>query len=86
MVSATERKAAAELERKRDQKKGQILSLILDREGGNRAEMEGLLIHSIDRASKSADKLSRRIFWLNLIILIVGVLALVVASYEIFYK
>jgi len=84
-LNAQEKKAAAERERLRDEKKEQILHLALDTEG-NRAIMEGLLIYSIDRASKTADKLSRRLFWLNMLILIIGTAALVVAGYEVFFK
>jgi len=84
-LNAQEKKAAAERERLRDEKKEQILHLALDTEG-NRAIMEGLLIYSIDRASKTADKLSRRLFWLNMLILIIGSLALIVAGYEVFVK
>jgi hypothetical protein len=85
-LNTKERKATAERERLRDEKKEQTLSAILDREGGHVAQMEALLIHSIDRASKSADKLSRRILWLNLLILIIGALALIVAGYGVFHK
>jgi len=85
-LNSQEKRAAAERERLRDKKKEQTLSAILDKEGGHVAQMEALLIHSIDRASKSADRLSRRIFWLNLIILIIGVLGLIVAGYSVFFK
>lgn len=85
-MNSQERRAAAERERLRDQKKEQTLSAILDKEGGHVAQMEALLIYSIDRASKSADRLSKRVFWLNLLILIIGVLALIVAGYGVFFK
>lgn len=84
-MNSQEKKTAAERERLRDEKKEQVLHLALDTDG-NRAMMEGFLIYSIDRASKTADKLSRRIFWLNLIILIIGTLSLIVAGYSIFFK
>jgi len=76
----------ADREALRDIKKEQTLSAILDREGGHVAMMEALLIYSIDRASRSADRLSKRIFWLNLLIAIIGTLALVVAGYGVFFK
>lgn len=69
-MNSQEKRAAAERERLRDKKKEQTLSAILDNEGGHVAQMEALLIYSIDRASKSADRLSRRVFWLNLLLLI----------------
>jgi len=84
-LNSQEKKAAAERERRRDEKKEEILHLALDTDG-NRAMMEGLLIYSIDQASKTADKLSRRLFWLNMLILIIGTLALVVAGYEVFFR
>lgn len=62
----------------------EALHLILDREGGHVALMEGFLIDSIGRASRSADKLSRRVFWLNLLILIVGTIGLIIAAYGVF--
>jgi len=85
-MGAHEKKATAERERLRDIKKEQTLSAILDREGGHVAMMEALLIYSIDRASRSADGLSKRIFWLNLLIAIIGTLALIVAGYGVFVK
>ena len=85
-MNAHEKKAAAERERSREQKKEQRLSMILDREGGNVAEMDALLIHSISRASTSADRLSRRILWLNVIIVVIGTLSLFVAGYAVFFK
>ena len=66
--------------------KKQTLSAILDKEGGHVAQMEALLIYSIDRASKSADRLSRRVFWLNLLLLIIGIAALIVAGYGVLFK
>lgn len=41
---------------------------------------------SIEDASKSANKLSKRIFWLNMILVIIGALALFIAGYEVFCK
>lgn len=84
-MKAEEKKAIAERERLRDEKKEQILHLALDTDG-NRAIMEGLLIHTIDKASETADRLSKRIFWLNLLILFIGTLALIVAGYGVFFK
>jgi hypothetical protein len=85
-LNAKEKRAAAERERLRDKLKEQTLSAILDKEGGHVAQMEALLIYSIDRASKSADRLSRRVFWLNLLLLIIGMLALIVAGYDVFFN
>ena len=85
-MNAKEKRAAAERERLRDKLKEQTLSAILDKEGGHVAQMEALLIYSIDRASKSADRLSRRVFWLNLLLLIIGMLALIVAGYDVFFN
>ncbi|MBE3139589.1 MAG: hypothetical protein IMZ53_03295 [Thermoplasmata archaeon] len=85
-MNAQEKRAAAERERLRDKLKEQTLSAILDKEGGHVAQMEALLIYSIDRASKSADRLSRRVFWLNLLLLIIGIAALIVAGYGVLFK
>ena len=85
-MNAKEKRAAAERERLRDKLKEQTLSAILDKEGGHVAQMEALLIYSIDRASKSADRLSRRVFWLNLLLLIIGIAALIVAGYGVLFK
>ena len=85
-MNAKEKRAAAERERLRDKLKEQTLSAILDKEGSHVAQMEALLIYSIDRASKSADRLSRRVFWLNLLLLIIGMLALIVAGYDVFFN
>jgi len=85
-LNSQEKRAAAERENRWEKIREQTLSTILDKEGGHVAQMEALLIYSIDRASKSADKLSRRIFWLNLLILIIGIAALIVAGYGVFFK
>ena len=47
---------------------------------------EALLIYSIEKASKSADNLSKRIFWLNAILAVIGVPSLMIAGYEVFCK
>lgn len=39
---------------------------------------------TIENASKDADKLSRRIFWLNIILIVIGSLGLFIAGYEVF--
>ena len=41
---------------------------------------------SIEDASRSANKLSKRIFWLNIILVIIGALALSIAGYGVFFK
>jgi len=41
---------------------------------------------TIEGASKDADKLSRRIFWLNIILVAIGSLGLFIAGYEVFCK
>ena len=41
---------------------------------------------TIKRASDSAEKLSKRIYWLTWVLVILGVLALLVAGYAVFCK
>ena len=41
---------------------------------------------SIENASKSTNKLSKRIFWLNIILIIIGTLGLLIAAYSVFFK
>lgn len=41
---------------------------------------------SIDDASRRADKLSKRIFWLNVILISIGASALLIAGYGVFFK
>lgn len=43
-------------------------------------------VNAIMTASKSADRLSRRIFWLNIILVVLGIAALIAAGYGIFFK
>ena len=80
----TQKRERAEIERLRQIKKNEVLSRILDKRLFNEAFMEALLIASIDTASRSADRLSKRIFWLNILLLIIGVLGLFVAAYGVF--
>lgn len=44
------------------------------------------IVMSVEDASRTANKLSRRIFWLNMILVTIGTLALFIAGYEIFLK
>ena len=44
------------------------------------------IVMSIEDASRSANKLSKRIFWLNIILVIIGALALSIAGYGVFFK
>lgn len=41
---------------------------------------------SIDNASVTSNKLSKRIFWLNVILIIIGTLGLLIAGYSVFFK
>jgi hypothetical protein len=42
--------------------------------------------NAINAASKSAERLSRRIFWLNIILVAVGIAGVIIAGYGIFIK
>jgi hypothetical protein len=46
----------------------------------------GPLIYSIRRASQSADRLAMRVMWLNVTLVVLGILGLVVAGYGVFCK
>ncbi len=44
------------------------------------------IVMSVEDASRTANKLSRRIFWLNMILVTIGALALSIAGYGVFFK
>ena len=74
------------IKQKREERKRHALRVVLDEDGGTQHFWDALLINSIDEASNNANKLSKRIFWLNMILVIIGTLALFIAGYEIFLK
>ena len=69
----------------RDERIERFLRLTLDKHfGGDEGFMSAALIHSIQRASQSADRLSTRVFWLNVILVVLGTLGLIVAAVGVF--
>jgi hypothetical protein len=46
----------------------------------------GSVVSAIRWAAKSTDRLSRRILWLNVILVILGGLGLLIAGYELLFK
>lgn len=47
--------------------------------GGDEGFMSAALVHTIQQASRSADRLSKRVFWLNVTLVVLGTLGLIVA-------
>jgi hypothetical protein len=81
------------IKQKRKEGKKHALSVILDQHREPGHFMEALLIDNIDnvidsieKASRSADRLSGRISWLNFILAVIGALSLLVAGYSVFCK
>jgi hypothetical protein len=70
----------------RDERVDKFLIGVLDKKLSQEAFTEAALIHAIRRASQSADQLSTRVAWLNGILVVIGVLALIVAAYGVFMK
>ncbi len=79
------KKYDTELWTKRDEKIENTIKDHMDGQDGYKS-VHALLMHTIRRASQSADKLATRIWWLNLILIIVGTLGLIVAACGVFYK
>jgi len=68
------RKEIAEKNSTRDEKVEEQLVVALDKGERPGHYWDAILTHSIKRASESANKLSRRIYWLNWILVALGVL------------
>ena len=71
---------------KRDDRVEQFIYVVLDDDREINHFAEACLMHSIRRASQSADRLSRRVMWLNVTLVVLGVLGLIVAVYGVFCK
>ena len=52
--------------------------------GGDEGFVAAALVHTIQRASQSADRLSTRVLWLNGILVVLGTLGLFVAAWGVF--
>ena len=68
----------------RDAKVDRFLWGALDRDMSSGGFTEACLTHVIRRASQSADRLSKRVAWLNIILIVLGALGLLVATYSVF--
>jgi hypothetical protein len=71
----------------RDARVERFLKGSLDKNsGGDLGFVNAALVHTIQRASRSADRLSKRVFCLNVILVVLGSLGLIVAAYGVFGK
>lgn len=86
MMNKTKRNEQKIIEQKRTERKEHALWAVLDENQTLTHFWDALLIHSIDKASGSADRLSRRVLWLNVILVLLGILSLLIVGYEVFCK
>lgn len=70
--------------KKRDARVEDFLRKVLDDDRVTSREDTAYLVHTIRWASQSADRLSTRVFWLNVILVVLGTLALIVAAVGVF--
>ncbi len=77
-------KKTKEVWAKRDDKVEKEIKDDIDGEGIK--SVHALVMHTLRRASQSADRLSTRIWWLNLILVFLGTLGLIIAALGVFCK
>ena len=72
--------------KKREERVNQFIYVVLDDDRDPKNFADACLMHCIRMASRSADRLSSRVMWLNVTLVVLGVLGLAVAAYEVFFK
>ena len=70
----------------RDKKVERVMRAALDEVSTAGGVDEACLMHVIRRASQSAERLSNRVAWLNIILVVLGALGLAVAAYGVLKK